>query len=84
MPCWLRLAYILTLFPLLLGVSRYASDDVDPAQGAIWDLRPLFPNNTAWDREREQVEGALPGFAALKPDLGLRPQSAAVGTRANL
>jgi hypothetical protein len=74
MPCWLRLAYIITLFPLLLGVSRYASDDVDPAQGAIWDLRPLFPNNTAWDRERERVEAALPGFAALKRTLGSDPK----------
>jgi len=75
MPCWLRLAYILTLFPLLLGFSRYASDDVDPAQGAIWDLRPLFPNNTAWDREREQVEAALPGFATLKGTLGSDPKA---------
>jgi len=60
---------------LLLEVSRYASDDVDPAQGAIWNLRPLFPNDIAWDREREQVEAALPGFAALKGTLGSDPKA---------
>jgi hypothetical protein len=73
---WRNLATILTLLPLFLEASHgYVPDDVDPAQGAVWDLRLLFPDNAAWDKEREQVESALPGLAALKGTLGVDPKS---------
>lgn len=72
---WLRLAFMLTLLPILLGTSQGYVSDEDPAQGTVWDLSPLFPDNAAWDKEREQVEAALPGLAALKGTLGVDPKS---------
>src|SRR5215813_2050691 len=46
-----------------------AADD-DPAQGTVWDLSPLFRDDDTWDKERLEVEAALPALSRLKGTLG--------------
>src|SRR5579864_4042295 len=53
---------------LTLAAPLWAADD--PAQGAVWDLSPLFQDDQAWDAERISVEAALPTIAGLKDALG--------------
>ncbi len=67
---------------LLAAWAHQASgtaDQPDPAEGTVWDLSPLFANKAAWDAEKEQVEAALPGLAALRGTLGKNPQSLQAG-----
>lgn len=71
---WIKTAFMLSVLPLFLQASRgYVPEEADPAQGTVWDLRPLFKDTAAWDKEREQVEAALPGLAALKGAWVLTP-----------
>jgi oligoendopeptidase F len=42
----------------------------DPAQGAVWDLSPLFRDAAAWEKERLAVETAVPGLSQLKGTFG--------------
>ncbi len=42
----------------------------DPAQGAVWDLSPLFRDAVAWEQERLAVEAAVPGLSQLKDTFG--------------
>src|ERR1700683_1193878 len=42
----------------------------DPAQGAVWDLSPLFPDAAAWEKERAQIDAALPELSRIKGTLG--------------
>jgi oligoendopeptidase F len=73
---WMRLACILGLLPAFLQAwGEFVPDDTDPAQGTVWDLRPLFADAAAWDKEREQVEVSLASLAALKGSLGSDPKS---------
>jgi len=73
---WLGIALIITLSTIFQGASQgSAPAEPDPAQGVVWDLAPLFPGAAAWERERQKLEAALPGLAALKGSLGADPKS---------
>ncbi len=41
-----------------------------PADGAAWDLRDIYPDDTAWDKARRESLEALKGLAAHKGHLG--------------
>lgn len=53
------------LTTMVLMNARAAPVD-DPAQGTVWDLSPLFRDDAAWDKERSEVEAALPALSQLK------------------
>ena len=57
-----------TVCLLALAAPLWAADD--PAQGAVWDLSPLFQDDQAWNKERISVEAALPTIARLKGTFG--------------
>ncbi len=40
-----------------------------PIEGTVWDLKPLYPDDAAWETERKAIEAALPTLAALKGTL---------------
>jgi oligoendopeptidase F len=42
----------------------------DPAQGAVWDLSPLFRDADAWEKERAAVDAALPHLSRINGTLG--------------
>jgi oligoendopeptidase F len=42
----------------------------DPAQGAVWDLSPLFPDAGAFEKERVAIDAAIPGLSRIKGTLG--------------
>jgi oligoendopeptidase F len=54
--------------PALPNPPEAGSDD--PAQGAVWDLSPLFPDAAAWEKERAQIDAALPELSRIKGTLG--------------
>jgi oligoendopeptidase F len=73
---WLGIACVITLSTIFLRAWQGSGpDEREPAQGTVWDLTPLFPDAAAWDRERQQLEAALPGLATLKGSLGVDPKS---------
>ena len=44
--------------------------EVDPAQGAVWDLTVIYPDAAAAERERVAIAAALPSLAAFRGHLG--------------
>lgn len=82
MPCsHIRLAHPRTLvLALTLGLSTWAAQAATPPTPAVpaddplvWDLRPLFATDTAWDAERQALLAELPRLAALKGTLAQGP-----------
>jgi oligoendopeptidase F len=59
---------------LLLAAAAAAlpslSVAADGSLPTVWDLRPLYASDAAWDAEAQAVEAALPGLAAYKGRLG--------------
>lgn len=55
----------LTLAPI--GSPQTAGD---PALGTVWDLKPLYADAAAWERDRASVERSLPDLAHLQGSLG--------------
>ena len=49
------------------------SAEVDPAQGAVWDLTVIYPDDAAAERERVALLAALPSLAAFRGRLGDSP-----------
>jgi hypothetical protein len=60
---------------LATALSAAAAPAADPAEGVVWDLGRLYPDDSAWDKERTAVEAALPGLGALKGRLGASPET---------
>ncbi len=60
---------------LLLVVSQAALSATDPAQGAVWNLKLLFADSAAWEKERTATEASIPGLARLEGTLGNSPAS---------
>jgi oligoendopeptidase F len=55
---------------LLSGIAATAPARAEaPAPPAVWDLKPLYPSDDAWETERKAVEAELPGLAGLKGSL---------------
>ena len=75
---------IAALLACLIFLSPAASADAPPVQDPplVWDLTELYPNDAAWDAERQSIADALPGLAALKGTLGKDAASLAKGLRA--
>jgi oligoendopeptidase F len=69
------LLVLTTSFFALTCASTSAQAVADPAQGTVWDLKPLFSDNVAWERERTDVENSLPGLAHLKGTPGKDAES---------
>lgn len=44
--------------------------EVDPAQGAVWDLTAIFPNEAAVESERARILSDLPALSAIGGHLG--------------
>ncbi len=64
-----------TAVATLLMVAFTASAQVrtpsaDPAQGAVWDLTVIFPDDAAAEREGVAIKAELPGLIAFKGHLG--------------
>ncbi len=65
---------------LALAAAAAAVDLASPAAwaevaagadaGAAWDLTDLYPNDAAWEAERQALTQALPGLARFKGTLG--------------
>ena len=47
-----------------LGTAAHARAD-QPAPPAVWDLKPLYADDAAYEAARESTEAALPGLKAL-------------------
>jgi len=57
---------------LLLAVSpaRAQPQSIAPTAAEVWDLTPLFPDDAAWEAERQAVAAVTPGLAAARGSLG--------------
>jgi len=53
----------------------------DPAQGAVWDLSPLFRDTDAWEKERAAVDAALPELSRINGTLGSSAAALKAGLR---
>ncbi|MBV9573953.1 MAG: hypothetical protein JOY93_07835, partial [Acidobacteriales bacterium] len=58
------------LMVVLTASAQVSVPSVDAAQGAVWDLTPIFPDDAAADRERVAIIAELPSLAAFKGHLG--------------
>jgi oligoendopeptidase F len=60
-----HIGWIVLAATMLLMRAQAAPVD-DPAQGTVWDLSPLFRDDAAWEKERADLDAALPAVAQLK------------------
>ncbi len=65
-----RFARTLCLASFGAAIAGTAVSAETPPPPAVWDLRPLYATDAAWDTERQAIEAELPGLAALKGGLG--------------
>lgn len=57
----------LALCPAGTGATAAATSEATPPM--VWDLRPLYATDAAWDAERQAIEAELPELAALNGTL---------------
>lgn len=58
------------LMVALAAAAQVSAPSADPAQGTVWDLTVIYPNDAAAERERLAIIAELPSLAAFKGHLG--------------
>jgi oligoendopeptidase F len=69
--CFIALALISSSMPAQNPTATQpATAEADPAQGAVWDLTAIFPNDAAAESERAAILAELPSLSGFREHLG--------------
>jgi oligoendopeptidase F len=65
-----RFHALAALLCLVVAIAPARAADPAPDPNTVWDLRDLYPNVAAWDKERASLEKAVAGVGRFKGTLG--------------